>query len=57
MVQETDISLGQVLTLTRLPKFCPHKITVGYEKMFMPFNKRHMGIEVWCVVSQWSDVF
>jgi hypothetical protein len=29
---------------------------VGYENVFMPFNKSHMGIEVWCVVSQWSDV-
>jgi hypothetical protein len=51
MAQETDISLGYVLTLTRLPKFCPHKIMVGYEKILMPFNIWHMGIEVWCVVS------
>jgi hypothetical protein len=56
MAHETDISLGYVLTLTRLPKFCPHKIMVGYEKILMPFNKRHVGIEVWYVVSQWSDV-
>jgi hypothetical protein len=46
MAQETDISLEFVLTLIRLHKFCPHKILVGYEKILMPFNKRHMGIEV-----------
>jgi len=57
MAQENDVSLGYVLTLTRLPKFCPHKIMVGYEKIFMPFNKRDMGIDVWWVESQWSDVF
>jgi hypothetical protein len=51
MAQETDISLGYVLTLTRLFKFCPHKIMVDYEKILKPFNKWHMGIKVWHVLS------
>jgi hypothetical protein len=51
MAQETDISLGYVLALTRLPTFCPHKIMTDHEKILTSFNKWYMRVGVWCCIT------